>query len=205
MKRNRTLLIGLFTFALVCASLTFVGSTYAKYTSEINSADTIQAAKYAWTVEGVSESDPINAAKKFEFNAVKLAPGYGESITVDVINESDVDLAFTLNQSFTFALSGNKNPIKYSYTIESTSTKYVYGKAADNFASIETAFNPSDEFILEKGAKATITIILDWPFEVDADGNTNDTAIGRLGATATWSVSYKLTAVQMLNQPNPLV
>ena len=102
MKRNRMLLAGLFTFALVCVSLTFVGSTYAKYTSAMTGSDTIKAAKYAWTIETAEEH---KGAFTFEFKNTNgeqqlIAPG--DTLTAEILieNKSEVDLEFTFKHIF---------------------------------------------------------------------------------------------------------
>lgn len=212
MKRNRVLLFGLFTFALVCASLTFVGSTYAKYTSKVTGSDTVQAAKYAWTVNGESEHKGSIA---FDFSNEKLAPGDTVTATVEVENNSEVALIFTMEHLFDFSLvtdayGSATNPVLYSLSIavnDNASAGNWYndnpseassstGGYTANVAEIETKTAVADtSFTLRQGSSATITLTLQWP-EGNADLNNNDTIIGRNGAK--WTVELDILAVQKI-------
>ncbi|MBQ3001998.1 MAG: hypothetical protein IJD76_05965 [Bacilli bacterium] len=204
MKRNRVLLFGLFTFALVCASLTFVGSTYAKYTSEIDAGtQTIQAAKYAWTVNDVADNNG-SVADEFKFEATKLAPGYGETITLTVENESDVTLKFTFTHSFDVIFVGDaslelQNPVAYKYAIDTVVD-------AEDVAETSTKadLNEFKEFTLKEGESAVITLTLDWAWVDTLEQNTIDTKVGRLADKATWTVAYKLLAEQIEDDPATL-
>lgn len=213
MKRNRVLLFGLFTFALVCASLTFVGSTYAKYTSEVTGSDTVEAANYAWTVNDESE---YNGSIAFDFSNEKLAPGDTVTATVEVENNSEVALIFTMEHLFNFELvtdvyGSATNPVLYSLSItvnDNTGAGHWYndnpseassstgGYAAD-LAEIETKTPVADtSFTLRQGSSAIITLTLKWP-DTSALGDANDTTIGRNGAT--WTVELDILAVQKIN------
>lgn len=205
MKRNRVLLFGLFTFALVCASLTFVGSTYAKYTSEIEAGtQTLQAAKYAWTVNSVADNDG-SVADEFKFSATKLAPGYGDSITLTVKNESDVTLKFTFTHSFDVNFDGatsleSDNPVAYKYAIDTVVDAEDVAETSTKADLIEEA----KVFTLKEGESAVITLTLDWAWADSNAQNTIDTEVGRLADKATWAVTYVLLAEQIQGDPTTL-
>lgn len=205
MKRNRMLLAGLFTFALVCVSLTFVGSTYAKYTSEMTGSDTIEAAKYAWTINSAEER---TGSFTFEFKNTKgeqqlIAPG--DTLTAEILieNKSEVDLEFEFKHIFDMVAgdSSAKNPIKYSLTcvgVNATlgySNTISFSETKDEIAA-EAAVPGSLSLGKDGSAKLVLTLV--WPYEAEAPlTDENDNKLGRDGAS--WTVEVTATATQIIN------
>ena len=190
MKRNRMLLAGLFTFALVCVSLTFVGSTYAKYTSEVTGSDTVKSAVYAWTVNTAQES---TGAFTFEFGVdgtqqELIAPGDKLTATITIKNNSEVDLLFDFEESKTFTMNSGSadDPTQISYKVGD-------GTAEDAI---------TDDLLLVKGDTVVITITLTWPEGTTDAHHENDTTIGRNGAT--WTVEVTATATQKIGTTKPV-
>lgn len=205
MKRNRMLLAGLFTFALVCVSLTFVGSTYAKYTSEVTGTDTIRAAKYEWTFDGEDEEDLVGSeldlafASTPDFSDVVIAPDFKFANEFIIKNEGETTLVFTLSQLFDFTAtgvaSGATNPVLLSAQLKSGSNEPVTAYAAKDDEI--TTLAEFSTFELAPGASYTLIITFDWPAE-PTHGNANDTLIGR-DTTSTWTYKLKVLAVQKVN------
>lgn len=196
MKRNRMLLAGLFTFALVCVSLTFVGSTYAKFTSEVTGTDTIRAAKYQWTFAGDDEETLADFDLDFAptLNSdVVIAPDFKFSKEFVIENEGETTLVFTISQKFNFATaSGASNPVLLSATLNSTN---AYTASTDLHTDFEAL---DDTFELAPGASATFKVTFEWPAGSDvltAPEHANDTLIGR-DDSAKWTYALKVLAVQ---------
>ena len=197
MKRNRVLLFGLFTFALVCASLTFVGSTYAKYTSEVTASDTIRAAKYEWSFDGQDEESLQASVYDLNFNPthngeVVIAPDFQITEEFIIKNEGETTLIFTLSQYFEFTASGvaasANNPVLLSAKLNGSE---VYAANKDEI----TTWEEFHEFELAEGASATLSLTFDWPAGTNSTEDANDTQIGR-DLSSLWTYKLKVVAVQ---------
>ena len=195
MKRNRMLLAGLFTFALVCVSLTFVGSTYAKYTSEVTGSDTIRAAKYQWTFNGADEENLLATTFDLDFaptldSDVVIAPDFKFSKEFVIENAGETTLVFTISQKFNFVTtSGASNPVLLSATLNSTN---AYTASTDLHTDFEAL---DDTFELAPGESATFAVTFAWPAGSNSIDDANDTLIGR-DDSAKWTYALKVLAVQ---------
>ena len=185
--------------ALTLITCCFVGSTFAKYTSESTATDSATVAKWAFTVG----SDNIVANNTFTFDLfstvydldaetdkvlttddaqivndsegkVLIAPGCGGYVTVTLTNSSEVEATYAV--AYTAAEAGV--PLKWSATNNGTDWT-------------ETPTNISATTIAA-GGQATITLYYMWAFEGD---NTADTTLGAAG-TAAPSITAVVTVTQ---------
>lgn len=202
MKRNKLFILGLFFAFVAVLSLTLVSGTWAKYTSNVTSAEaTARVAKWEWEAKGTNDSG------SFVFNLFKtikdtggvneedvklgseseaiIAPGTTGEATITIKNLSEVTGRVTV----TFTLTNTANiPLKFK-------TKVNTGEATDAVWSGNTCTIELDGFTVGSDAQ-TVVLSWEWPFEVSDSADLTDTGFGEAG-TATLSVEADVRFTQV--------
>ncbi len=199
MKDNKLVKLFLVSLLIVMVGLILVSGTYAKYTTTFTGSDTATVAKFKVGSNITTGTfDLFKTAKEVDGTTAdadvasgKIAPGTGGKFDIQLTNDSDVKVNYTLALTETNA----KNiPIEYS----------VDGKTyvtADKFASTATG-------ALEIGSTTqqtkTVSVYWRWAFTGDASTNfkssqtdSSDNALGTAETAPTVTVSATATFTQV--------
>ena len=199
MKKQRFFMLGIITVLVAVLSLTFVSSTFAKYTSTVEGTDTAKVAKWEWDVAGHLDGDDhafttvdlFNTAV-YELNAAGnvteaddadvvngtdkpiIAPGTGGKATFVISNTSEVNAKFAID----FTVNEDDVPLHWSLDNVNWS---------EDLADIaETAINAGTE-------SDPITVYWRWAFNGD---DAVDTPLGET-ATAQPEITVKIVFTQI--------
>lgn len=166
MKDNKLVKTFLVLLLIVMIGLILVSGTYAKYTTSITGSDEAVVAKFK-VGSNVTQGafDLFGTAKEVDGTttendvvAGKIAPGTGGKFDIELTNDSDVRVNYTLKLEETNA---SNIPIEYSFD----GTTYV---TAENFGSVA---NGELEIGSTTQTSKTVTIYWRWAFE--GSGSTN--------------------------------
>ena len=147
-KKKKTTLVVVFAF-LAIAALGLAGAVYAKYIASFEKDGSATVAK--WTFEGDNQdseiecsltSTVVDGAIRGADNGIMIAPGTSGKCEIDLKNNSDVKVKYTISKS--------------SFENAPTNLK-LNGSAAAEFAAV------SDYIEIGGTKKATIT--WEWPFQ----------------------------------------
>lgn len=202
MKKQRFFMLGIITVLVAVLSLTFVSSTFAKYTSTVSGSDSARVAK--WEFE-YNNADVTNAANSsvpqtitFDlFNTIKDSDG--TSTETDVATDETL-IAPGTSGSFEFVLENlSEVNAKYAidYTIANTNSIPVQFRVkTDGGTFSEWSSSLTDvvatDIAMESGT-TTITVEWQWVF----NGNdVTDTTLG-LAGTANIEVTATITFTQV--------
>ncbi len=188
MKKQRFFMLGIITVLVAVLSLTFVSSTFAKYTSNVSGDDTARVAKWEWTYVAGTGGDEI----EFDlFNTVKDSDGNTES---DVkVGTGETIIAPGTQGSFELVF-GNASEVNAEYLVEFDVTNADNIPVEFSTDNAHWASSISDlSAVINMGAGASNTIYWRWVFNGD-DGD--DTALGEVG-TATVTVKATVTWTQI--------
>jgi hypothetical protein len=127
MKKQRFFMLGIITVLVAVLSLTFVSSTFAKYTSTVTGSDSARVAKWAWEIndaalaKGTTELtfnlfDTINDtlapnADETDVADELLAPGTQGQFVLKFDNLSEVNATYAVDWTVTNA---NSVPLEFS-------------------------------------------------------------------------------------------
>lgn len=199
MKKNRTMRIATLMLALTLITCCFVGSTFAKYTSTATGTDTVKVAKWSVAV-GDNGEIATTGPKTFTFNlfdtvslddngtdvkAGLIAPGTKGSFSFDIVNNSEV----TAEYGVTYDVTHNNIPLEFSLDGNTGWTKDLTTLNVDIDADTD-----ANDLAME-GDSDTVKVFWRWVFEVDAAGNTADTALGV--ATPEYTVDITVDVQQV--------
>lgn len=214
MKKNRLFVLGLVTVFVALVSLTFVSSTWAKYTTTAAGSDTARVAYW-----GFNDTTSMDITELFSdtYDAVKgkstdvIAPGtqgqatFKFSYTVNnnaSVGAPEVDYVFTVDTSQSSIGSDiNANPnIDWkldngewgSFDALLSQIKALSGDASGT-KEYEAGYLPS----AFTGAEHTIYWV--WRFAEDDASNTTDTNMGNAESLQSVTISIKVTATQVDN------
>ena len=189
MKKQRFFMLGIITVLVAVLSLTFVSSTFAKYTSTVSGSDTAKVAKWEWTLgtQDVSKTvagdvevfktivDTVDGNTDANVGADLIAPGTKGQFQFVLTNNSEVDGSFAVTFTET-----NTSGIPLQYSLDGT-TWY------DSIHELSTteAGELAGELAIGAAAK-TITVQWRWEFEASTGGhaghtNESDTNLGAYG------------------------
>lgn len=186
MKKQRFFMLGIITVLVAVLSLTFVSSTFAKYTSTVTGNDSARVAKWAWTYTPGAEANTI----KFDlFNTVLDSDGSAET---DIKNADGTIIAPGTQGSFELKFT-NDSEVNAEYSI-----KFNVENANDipvEFSTNNAHWGSLSDLsaVVNMGEEASQTIYWRWVFEGD---NAKDTALGA-AATATVKVTATVTWTQV--------
>ena len=190
MKKNRTMKIATLMLALTLITCCFVGSTFAKYTSEATGTATATVAKWDVTVADVTLG---TAEQNFTFDLFKtitdtkegtpkadgqsvadnvIAPGTSGTFTIELTNNSEVDAQFDI----VFSINGAAVP--FTWTV----------KCGEQQNNTLTGFN-AVAFDMEE----TVEVVVSWEWPFDAN---DDTALG-VATSKTVTVTADVTVTQV--------
>ena len=176
---------------LCCATMCFVGGTFAKYTSTISATDSVRVAK--WDISATDTLDgaftKTNAAEVDLFKTYTdanvdvnglddasfvIAPGTTGTITFDLANNSEVNAQYTID----YTVDEDGVPLQW---------KVGDGEWAEDLADVTAAV------AINMGAEETITISWKWVFDGD---DALDTGLGEDG-TAAPTITIAVTFTQV--------
>ena len=193
MKKQRFFMLGIITVLVAVLSLTFVSSTFAKYTSTVTGSDKARVAKWAFSTVDL-------AAKTVEFDLFKS--DYTESHVDKDGNGSEVVIAPGTTGKFEFTVTNNSEvDAIYSVIFESNEAgvPLVFSEDGTNWVGTLEDLNVSNaEFNMTN--TATVTVHWKWAFEGgEAAGWTdaNDTSLGTAGTLAEPTVKITLVFTQV--------
>ena len=195
MKKQRFFMLGIITVLVAVLSLTFVSSTFAKYTSTVSGSDSARVAKWAWDYKGSALAketatvafdlfDTINDTKdpygdETDVADTLIAPGTQGSFVISFQNKSEV----TANLKVTFAQTETDAtlPIEFSFAED-------FATAVDDIADLIW----NEDLGIGSGA-VTKTVYWRWVF----DGSDSvDIALGWKG-TDTITVTMNVVFTQV--------
>ncbi len=216
MKRNKLFILGLIFAFVAVLSLTLVSGTWAKYTSNVTSAEVrARVAKWEWTVNSqkvvgdgkvtteiafdlfktikdTGKTNEEDVAKTDEDKTAIIAPGTTGEATFKVTNSSEV----TGKVEVKFLITGvgtesGKVPLSF-FTNGSTTAAVTTTETIDSVTY--TVVKVTVEKVTAGG---NTDVVLGWEWAI-GDGATDgsDTALGEAG-TAEVTVTAKLTFTQV--------
>jgi len=201
MKKQRFFMLGIITVLVAVLSLTFVSSTFAKYTSTVNGSDSARVAKWDFQFNSTDfDLDSVeDAAEEITFNLFNtltsesnvsktdgtiIAPGTSGSFTFKISNLSEVTAQYALDYS---AVNTANIPVEYSLD-ESTWSKDIN--------SLDVTASDATKLAYLTGESANITVYWRWAFYVNEAGDQADTTLGIEG-TDTIEVTLKVILTQV--------
>ena len=209
MKKNRTMRVAVLMLALTLLTCCFVGSTFAKYTSEATGTAVATVAK--WDIE-VNDTDiTVVGDTAFTFDILDTVANSDTTATTDDAHVVDDLLAPGTFGSFVLEVN-NLSEVFAEYTIAFTA---AYTNMPDGVDVIpvqfrkagETTWNDSiaacnvTEDEIANGAEETVTIEWRWAFDADIDdtahaeqNDLDDTALGVAAANGTNRPTLTITA-----------
>lgn len=183
MKKQRFFMLGIITVLVAVLSLTFVSSTFAKYTSTVSGSDSARVAKWAWEIndaalaKGQTELtfnlfDTINdtlAPNGDETDVADelLAPGTQGEFVLKFENLSEVNATYAVDWTLT-----NTKSVPLQFSIDGTNWESDLDELDIDATKID----------MLTGSK-TVTIQWKWSFDGD------DTALGFDAAAANIEVT----------------
>ena len=201
MKKTKTMRIAVLMLALTLLTCCFVGSTFAKYTSEATGSATVSVAK--WEIEynngklnatandGVNNNnvefplistivDTVDGNADADVKTGMIAPGTKGAFTYTVENLSEVNATYAIQYTVTETVD---LPVQFRVKVGDGE----FGDWADTLANVDATAIP-----MESGS---VTYTVEWMWDFDGD----DTAIG-VGAQTTEgeiTVGIKITVTQV--------
>ena len=210
MKKNLVMRIAAVVLMCTLVTACFASSTFAKYTSAVNTeSSTVTVAK--WDIKAgekgsevdITGSNPTVAFKLFDtivdtvdgntdlnVAGAKIAPGTKGEFVLSIKNDSEVDATYTLKfaETQTNMPEGKKVPILYSI---------------DNGTNWKSAaeLSVTDEAIAKNGGQKDVTVQWKWNFTDGSSADAIDTAIGiaaqNTSAVPSISVAATITVDQV--------
>ena len=200
MKKQRFFMLGIITVLVAVLSLTFVSSTFAKYTSAVSGSDQARVAKWdviykgesTEAVHGTSSAQEItfdlfntildsNGSNETDVNANLIAPGTKGSFKFVLQNNSEVSAKYEIK----FTVTKTNANIPLTFTVKKD------GTAASAALDTQTG-------VFEGSTAVEYTIDWAWAFEQSdvAAGDAVDTNLGVLG-TDTITVKVEVIFTQI--------
>ncbi len=203
MKKQRFFMLGIITVLVAVLSLTFVSSTFAKYTSTVSGTDTAKVAKWEWNYKGAKiETNTVSfdlfntildtkgGAAETDVDANLLAPGTKGSFEIKLVNKSEVNATYSI--TFASELQGGLGYLPIVFVLKD---------GEDNELARDTqlsAFNEKIKDVVMNMNSATddvYTIEWEWVYE---GNNTSDTELGE--AAQSGNVQYKVDMMIVMTQ-----
>lgn len=174
MKKKEYIKFGGLMLLSACLIAGNISGTYAKYTSEKTSSDTISIARWAFNV-----NDKNIAKENFTFNILDgkstVAPGEKGTFTIHLENTSEVDAEYSVN----FLVENNDSaPVYFCLDNE---------KFKPNLPSVSNV-------AIAAGESKDVVVYWEWETFSDED----DTAHGTKNEVETITVEATVTASQVI-------
>lgn len=191
MKKQRFFMLGIITVLVAVLSLTFVSSTFAKYTSTVSGSDSAKVAKWEWAFTGDVTGDDHSAdaltvdlfkTQIYDLNAGNvdlsspeehvsagtgqplIAPGTGGKAEFVIKNTSEVDATYEIN------FTADEKGVRLEWSTNNADWK-------DSIADLDVAPTNIDK---ESGS-ATVTLYWRWTFDDASNSGSFDSADTALG------------------------
>lgn len=210
-KKNKTLRAAALLLMLSLVSTSFVGGTFAKYTSSVSATSTANIAK--WSVK-INETeinaggditsfnlfnsivDTVDGNADAHVNGQLLAPGVKGKVELSIENASDVAIKVAAKaDAALLSVEAGSAAVPLKFALGDAASEPGAGSYTD-LAGLITAVEaalPSDSSPLNYGATFTKTIYWKWDYEGSgSQTDTSDTALGVASAVATTSYKLKL-------------
>lgn len=203
MKKNRLFVLGLVTVFVALVSLTFVSSTWAKYTTTQSGQDGARVAYWGFTQPAVITIDLFdgtytNVAANDTANVI--APGTTKTQTITFeSNQSKnpevaykVDYVFNTDGSSTTALDLNQN---FYWTLKIGSDEV---QKYQTLALLKQAVEEMSEAQVNPGVGYSNTFVIGWEWLYSGPaGDATDTAMGNATTTENVNIVITMTAEQI--------
>lgn len=200
MKKQRFFMLGIITVLVAVLSLTFVSSTFAKYTSTVSGSDTARVAKWEWK----SESEVLDETIKFDlFDTIKDEDGNAEDDVFNKKGDGKPVIAPGTSGSFELKFTNNSEvnaQYKIDYTVVKNGIPVQFSVDGGLTWTDDLAAVPFTE--VEQGEENTIEVEWRWAFDSDSDqypdgwNDQSDTNLGEAG-TAEITVTATVTFEQI--------
>lgn len=209
MKKQRFFMLGIITVLVAVLSLTFVSSTFAKYTSSNSGFDTARVAK--WGVEVAVNAETFTKAYGTTVESTTddvVAPGTaGELTSITVTGTPEV--AVRVSYAATLEL-GDAWTVSSAYycplVIDVNGTKFKgtnYASAAEFKAAVENAINSfTNDYDPNENLNQVdddLTISWSWEYFTSDENDIKDTALGDNAANGN-AATIKLTLAVTVEQ-----
>ena len=198
MKKQRFFMLGIITVLVAVLSLTFVSSTFAKYTSSVTGSDFARVAKWEWK----SGSEVLNDTITFDlFNTIKDENGSAEADVFNKLGDPKTVIAPGTSGSFELKFTNNSE-VNAKYKIDYTVVKNgipvqfsVDGGATWTDDLADVAFKN-----VTQGTEETVKVEWKWAFDSASDdypagwNDKSDTDLGKAGSaeiTVTATVTFE--------------
>ena len=221
MKKNRLFVLGLVTVFVALVSLTFVSSTWAKYTTTASGSDTARVAYWGFGQDGANElviddlfanayDGTIDPSTKSVVSADStedvIAPGTSGQANFQFQHKDGVAEAPEVKYTFTVSTTGSEcaTEIKNNGNIQWSLDGGAWGTWDQLIASIKLLSGEADgskvynagEVPVGFGDSVTHTISWQWLFSENPAGDVDDTTLGNLSAR-TVTIAIAITAEQV--------
>lgn len=216
MKKQRFFMLGIITVLVAVLSLTFVSSTFAKYTSSDSATDTARVAKWGINVAASGEdafamkynnaADP--AGTKVVSDVKVVAPGTEGTLgSLAITGKAEVMVDITVN--FDLILTNwptNNCPLIFNvggeevkFNGSTITTVSQLEQAVEDKVNelVQAAVGSGNDIAANTTLNLNLSVSWSWPFE---GNDANDTELGNLatGANApTIEVDWSATVVQV--------
>lgn len=212
MKKQRFFMLGIITVLVAVLSLTFVSSTFARYTTSGSGEDSARVAKWGVSVTvdaeeafGEKYEDAISATGTKVVSSVSgqdvLAPGTeGQLASISI--EGTPEVMVSISATFELTLTGWQiNSEEYCplvFTVNATEFKKAADETVEAFANrVEAAviaILKGENIAANTDLARSVTITWEWAFDGD---HAKDTALGNLATAPTIAVEYSATVDQV--------
>ena len=203
MKDNKLTKVVLIALLIAMIGLIVIAGSYARYTTTISGTDTATVAKFKVGSNTTSSTFDLftTAVKEADGSTAdtdvaegKIAPGTGGKFKVDLTNDSDVTVDYTLSLKET----SNTSNIPVEYSLDGTT--YV---TAAKFAELASS---KGKLAIGSTKQTTVSVTVYWRWAIDgsastnyttAQTNTTDTALGQATTAPTLTVEVSSTFTQV--------
>ena len=190
MKKQRFFMLGIITVLVAVLSLTFVSSTFAKYTSTVSGNDTATVAKWGWEYNGTALSatpaaltfdllqtryDSNGTDEETDVKTGLIAPGTQGKFELVFKNTSEVNANYTVD----FTVNEAGVPLQW---------KLNDGEWADDLADITSAVAVA----METGES---TVVVQWRWAFNSGDDEHDTDLGFTTPDISVSVNVVFTQI----------
>ena len=211
MKKQRFFMLGIITVLVAVLSLTFVSSTFAKYTSSKNGNDTARVAKWGVkiAVDGTAFATTYNDNKVLSSSTDKVvAPGTSKNLTnIQITGTPEVAVEVSFEATLTLAGweigSGEYCPLVF--IIDGADYKKADNETVAEFAgrveAVIEAYSAQYAANTDLSNLSTPTVSWRWDFSTGEANDAKDSELGDLAAeddapTITLDLAVVINQVQ---------